>query len=70
MTATLRLRAIPKVETVRLTITLSTRLRTDLDRYAELHAQPWDELVDGQKNTCGTVPESSDEIARPNRADQ
>jgi hypothetical protein len=58
MTATLRLRTIPKAETVRLTITLSTKLRTDLDGYAEPHAQRWDGLIDGRKGTCGTVPEN------------
>lgn len=46
MTAKLRLGPIPKTETVRLTITLSAKLRTDLDRYAELHAQAWGEPVD------------------------
>ena len=46
MTAKLRLGPLPKTETVRLTITLSAKLRTDLDRYAELHAQAWGESVD------------------------
>ena len=46
MTAKLRLGPIPKTETVKLTITLSAKLRSDLDRYAELHAQAWGEPAD------------------------
>ena len=46
MTAKLRLGPLPKTETVKLTIVLSAKLRDDLDRYAELHAQAWGEAVD------------------------
>jgi hypothetical protein len=46
MTAKLRLGPIPRTETVKLTITLSAKLRTDLDRYAELHAKTWGAPVD------------------------
>ena len=46
MTANLRLGPIPKTETVKLTITLTAKLKTDLDRYAELHTRTWGEAVD------------------------
>ena len=45
MSTKLRLGPITKTDTVKLTITLSAKLRTDLDRYAELHAQTWGEPV-------------------------
>jgi hypothetical protein len=32
--------------TVKLTVTLSVQLKSNLDRYAELHAQVWGEHVD------------------------
>ena len=43
----LRLGPLPKAETVKLTISLSTNLKTMLDRYAALHAQVYGESVDG-----------------------
>lgn len=43
----LRLGPLPKAETVKLTISLSTNLKTMLDRYAALHAQAYGESVDG-----------------------
>jgi hypothetical protein len=46
MTMKLRLGPIPKTEKVKVTITLSARLKMDLDRYAELHAQTWGEAVE------------------------
>ena len=46
MSTKLRLGPIPRTDTVKLTISLSAKLRTDLDRYAELHAQAWGEPVD------------------------
>jgi len=46
MTSNLRLGPIPKTEIVKLTIALSAKLRTDLDRYAELHTQTWGEPAD------------------------
>lgn len=46
MNPKLRLGPIPKTETVKLTITLSGKLRTDLDRYADLHAKTWGVSVD------------------------
>ena len=42
----LRLGPLPRTETAKLTITLSTELKVMLDRYAELHAQAWGEPVD------------------------
>ena len=46
MNAKLRLGPIPKTETIKLTIALSSHLKTDLDRYAEVHAQTWGDKVD------------------------
>ena len=46
MTAKLRLGPLPKTESVKLTISLSARLKEDLDRYAELHAKTWGAPVD------------------------
>jgi hypothetical protein len=45
MRTKLRLGPIPKTETVKLTIALSTTLKTSLDRYAELHAQVWGQPI-------------------------
>jgi hypothetical protein len=42
----LRLGPLPKTETVKMTIAMSTELKAMLDRYAELHAQAWGEPVD------------------------
>lgn len=42
----LRLGPLPKTETVKLTITLTTALKADLERYAALHAQTYGEPVD------------------------
>lgn len=42
----LRLGPLPKSEQVKLTITLSAKLRTTLDCYAALHAQTYGERVD------------------------
>ena len=41
MTATLRLGPIPKNDVVKPTITMSSRLKADLERYAQLHAEAW-----------------------------
>ena len=46
MTTKLRLGPLPKTETVKVTVVLSAALKTDLDRYAALHAQTWGEAVD------------------------
>lgn len=43
----LRLGPLPKAETVKLTISLPTNLKTMLDRYAALHAQAYGESVNG-----------------------
>ena len=43
---TLRLGPLPKTEAVKLTITLTTALKQQLDRYAELHSQTWGDTVD------------------------
>lgn len=42
----LRLGPLPKTETVKLTIGLTTTLKADLERYAALHAQTYGEPVD------------------------
>lgn len=42
----LRLGPLPKTETVKLTVTLTTALKADLERYATLHAQAYGEPVD------------------------
>ena len=42
----LRLGPLPKTEAVKLTITLTTELKQQLDRYAELHSQTWGDAVD------------------------
>ena len=42
----LRLGPLPRTETVKLTIALSIELKNSLDRYADLHAQVWNEPVD------------------------
>lgn len=45
-TCKLRLGPLPKTETVKLTFTCSASLKSDLDRYAALHAQTYGESVD------------------------
>ncbi|MDP1743076.1 DUF2274 domain-containing protein [Polaromonas sp.] len=42
----LRLGPLPRHETVKLTIVLTTALKADLERYATLHAQAYGEPVD------------------------
>ena len=42
----LRLGPLPKTETVKLTIALTVRLKADLERYAELHAQAYGEPIE------------------------
>ena len=42
----LRLGPLPRTETVKLTIVLTTALKADLERYAALHAQAYGESVD------------------------
>jgi len=42
----LRLGPLPRTETVKLTIALTTSLKADLERYAALHAQAYGEPVD------------------------
>ena len=46
MSEKLRLGPLPKAKTVRLTVTLSAAVKTDLDRYAELYAAAYGEPVD------------------------
>lgn len=43
---TLRLGPLPKTEAIKLTITLTSELKQQLDRYAELHSQTWGDTVD------------------------
>ena len=45
-TGKLRLGPLPKTETVKVTIALTTTLKADLERYAALHAQTYGEPVD------------------------
>ena len=45
-TSKLRLGPLPKTETVKVTFTCTTPLRTTLDRYAALHAQTHGKSVD------------------------
>jgi hypothetical protein len=45
-TSKLRLGPLPKIETVKITIALSTALKVNLERYGELHAQTYGEPVD------------------------
>ncbi|SEJ48286.1 MULTISPECIES: DUF2274 domain-containing protein [unclassified Variovorax] len=45
-TAKLRLGPLPKIEPVKLTVTLSAELKATLDRYAAMHAQTYGERVD------------------------
>ncbi len=45
-TSKLRLGPLPKMEPVKLTVTLSAELKATLDRYAALHAQTYGERVD------------------------
>jgi hypothetical protein len=46
VTAELRLGPLPKTAVVKLTISLSEKLKLDLDRYAELHSARWGESID------------------------
>ena len=52
MSTKLRLGPIPSKEYVKLTITLSTQLKADLNRYAEVHAKTWGTAVD----TAALIP--------------
>ena len=45
-TSKLRLGPLPKTETVKVTIALTTTLKADLERYAALHAQTYGEPID------------------------
>ena len=46
MTATLRLGPIPKSTPVRITIVVTAEFKSQLDRYAEIHARAWGEAID------------------------
>ncbi|MCY1305551.1 hypothetical protein D9M68_656370 [compost metagenome] len=45
-TRKLRLGPLPKTESIKLTFVCPASLKTDLDRYAALHAQTYGEAVD------------------------
>lgn len=45
-TKKLRLGPLPKTENTKLTFACSVNLKTDLDRYAALHAQAYGDVVD------------------------
>ena len=46
MTSTLRLGPLPKATPVRITIVVTADFKSQLDRYAELHARAWGDAVD------------------------
>lgn len=46
MSAKLRLGPLPKLNTVKLTLTIPVTLKDDLDRYAALHGQSWGDPID------------------------
>ena len=46
MSEKLRLGPLPRAATVRLTINLPAEVKADLDRYAEIHAAAYGELID------------------------
>lgn len=46
MTTDLRWGPLPKTARVKLTITVSEKLKLDLDRYAEMHSVRWNETID------------------------
>lgn len=52
MTTELRLGPLPRTSAVKLTIAITEKLRSDLDRYAELHAKQWGDPID----VCGLIP--------------
>ncbi|MDN5842434.1 MAG: DUF2274 domain-containing protein [Alcaligenaceae bacterium] len=45
-TRKLRLGPLPKTETIKLTFACPASLKTELERYASLHAQTYGEIVD------------------------
>jgi hypothetical protein len=49
MTTELRLGPLPKTVMVKVTITLPGALKSDLDRYAQLHSQTWSEPTDASE---------------------
>ena len=46
VTRRLRLGALPKTETVKLTFTCTVVLKAELERYATIHSQAYGEMVD------------------------
>ena len=48
-TSKLRLGPLPKIESVKITIVLTAALKSNLERYAALHAQTYREPVDAAK---------------------
>ncbi|MDO8771096.1 MAG: DUF2274 domain-containing protein [Burkholderiaceae bacterium] len=46
MSIRLRLGPLPKLDTVKLTLTIPATLKDDLDRYAALHGQSWGYPID------------------------
>ncbi len=45
-TSKLRLGPLPKIETVKVAVALTTALKADLERYAALHTQTYGEPID------------------------
>jgi hypothetical protein len=56
VTSELRLGPLPKTAMVKLPIALPEKLKTDLDRYAELHSARWGKPIDA----AGLVPHMLD----------
>ena len=52
-TKKLRLGPLPKTESVKLTFACPASLKTDLDRYAALHAQAYGEAIDADPEPTG-----------------
>lgn len=42
----LRLGPLPRTDSIKLTITLGSELKAELDRYAALHSESWGQTVD------------------------
>jgi hypothetical protein len=69
----LRLGPLPKVEMTKVTFACSTMLKAELERYAALHAQTYNEPVDGAAlipHMLATFMEQDQAFRRAGRPDQ